>query len=273
MNILITGAAGTLGTELIKSCLNKGYSPVALGHSEERSQLLKIQFPDVPLYCSDIINTLQIENIVERHNIDYIVHTAAMKHVGICEKNPSRAIDININGSRNLINICKKFSVKNMVAVSTDKAINPSCVYGCTKLLMEHIMLENGYSTIQGVNFLFSSGSVLYLWDRCLQAGKPILVNTDNTTRYFIETTDMANKILDNLDIKGDYIRLDKCYKVKLHDLAKAFGDYHNYDNFGDYNSISAEKITEELPENVEIIETDVNLLKQIIERHYTNGN
>lgn len=270
MNILITGATGTLGTELVRLCLKRGYSPIALGHSEERSQALKIKFKNVPIYCQDILNYEEIESIFKKHDIDYVVHTAAMKHVGICEKNPGRAIDINILGSRNLISICKKLGVKNMIAVSTDKAINPSCVYGCTKLLMESLMLENDYSTIQGVNFLFSSGSVLYLWDKAVSENKPILLNSRDTTRYFVETCEIANKILDNLETKGQYIRLEKCYKVSLHELSKAFTEHHNYDKMDDYNSFSVEKITEEVPQGMQVVETDVQLLKKIIERHYS---
>lgn len=272
MNILITGATGTLGSEVIKTCLERGYSPIALGHSEERSQSLRMKFSDVPIYCEDISNFNQIENIFKKHEIDYVIHAAAMKHVGICENNPGRAVDINVIGSRNLITICNKLGVKNMIAVSTDKAINPSCVYGCTKLLMENLMFENGYSNIQGVNFLFSSGSVLYLWDKAVSENKPILVSTQDTTRYFIETHEMANTILNNIDKKGEYIHLQKCYKVNLHQLAKAFVEYHAYDKVDDYNTLSVEKTTEEVPEGVEVIETDIELLKEIIGNYY-NGN
>ena len=272
MNILITGATGTLGSEVIKTCLERGYSPIALGHSEERSQSLRMKFSDVPIYCEDISNFNQIENIFKKHEIDYVIHAAAMKHVGICENNPGRAVDINVIGSRNLITICKKLGVKNMVAVSTDKAINPSCVYGCTKLLMENLMFENGYSNIQGVNFLFSSGSVLYLWDKAVSENKPILVSTKDTTRYCIETSEMANTILDNIDTKGEYIRLKKCYKVNLRQLATAFAEYHAYNKVDDYNSLSVEKATEEVPEGVEVIETDIESLKEIIGNYY-NGN
>lgn len=268
-NVLITGAAGTLGSELVDLSFKRGYSPIGLCHSEERSQKLKIRFPDLPLYCSDIVDQDQLENVIGKNDVDYIIHTAAMKHVGICENNPDRAINVNIIGSKNLIRACKKFNVKNMIAVSTDKAINPSCVYGCTKLLMESIMLEYGYSNIQGVNFFFSSGSVLYLWDKAISEGKPILVNKNNTTRYFIETSYVANTILDNLDTKGEYIRLKQCYKVKLHDLASAFSEYRGYNNTDEYASLSAEKIDEEHPDDVEIIEADVALLKKIFEQYY----
>ena len=67
MNILVTGATGTLGSEIVKSCLERGYSPIALGHSEERSQALKNKFQNVPIYCQDILNLNEIENIFIKH--------------------------------------------------------------------------------------------------------------------------------------------------------------------------------------------------------------
>ena len=271
VKVLITGGTGSLGTELVKACIERGYSPIALGHSEKRIQSLKLKFNDIPVYCGDILNIDRIYDICKNNNVDYIIHAAAMKYVGICENNPGRAVDINITGSRNLITICKKLDIKNMIAVSTDKAINPSCVYGCTKLLMENLVLENGYSIIQGVNFLFSSGSVLELWDKAVSENRPILINARNATRYFVETCEMARQILDNLDMKGCRISLKKCYNVNLHELSKAFINYHNYNKTDNYDSFSVEKITEETPEGVEIIETNVKLLQEIIERYY-NG-
>ena len=273
MNILITGATGTLGFSLVTQCLNRGHNPICLGHSEARTQNLQKKFPNVPVYNIEISHDIELlERIINQHHIDYIIHAAAMKHIGICENNPSKAIDINILGSRNIISLAQKYSIRNVIAISTDKAINPSCVYGCSKLLMEKIMLEHGYSTLQGVNFFFSNGSVPHLWDKAVKKNEPVLVNTEDTTRYFIRTKDVANKLLDSLDIKGKNISLDSCFKVSLHKLAAAFCEYHKHDKVEDYHSISAEKTEEEIPENMKIVETSQELLVQLIEEYY-NGN
>ena len=166
MTILITGGTGFLGRSLLRECLNNDMDVVALSHSEIRDKELQLEHPEVKSYCVDISTDGEIlDRIVEQNRVEYIVHCAAMKHIGICENNPTKAIEVNINGSRNIISVAKKNKVKNIIAVSTDKAINPSCVYGSTKLLMEKVMLENGFSVIQGENFFFSSCSVLEIWN------------------------------------------------------------------------------------------------------------
>jgi FlaA1/EpsC-like NDP-sugar epimerase len=269
MNILITGATGSLGNSLVKESLKRNHTVIGCGHSERRIQKARQKYTDVPFYPIDMADKKLLANIVSKHAIEYIVHAAAMKHIGICENNPTKAINTNIIGSHNIIEVSKQFEVKNVIAVSTDKAINPSCVYGCTKLLMEKIMIEHGYSTLQGVNLFFSSGSVLEIWDCAVKQGDPIAINKNDTTRYFIESIEVAKKILDNLNSKGKYITLDECYRVSLHTLASAFCSYHNYENVTDYTSISAEKTEEEIPQGMKIIDTDQASLKRLLEEHY----
>ena len=142
-NILITGATGFLGGELIEECLKRNYKPIAIGHSEHRTIRTIERFPDLPIYCLDISsNKNQIKKIIDKHNIEYVVHAAALKHVSICEANPSRATEINVIGSKNIIDLCLEKEIKNAIAVSTDKAINPINVYGRTKYIMERMFLE-----------------------------------------------------------------------------------------------------------------------------------
>lgn len=271
MSILITGGSGFLGKSLLRECQSQGKEAVVISHSEIRDQEIKIKYPKVKSYCMDISTNIDIlDRVVSQHNIEYIIHCAAMKHIGICEKNPTKAIEVNIHGSKNVIDVAKKNKVNNVIAISTDKAIGPSCVYGSTKFLMEKIMLENGFSIIQGVNFFFSHGSVLELWDQCVTNKSSIKVNTNNTVRYFVDIQDVSKKILDNLETKSSYINLDRCYRITLHDLAKAFCEYHNYYEMEDYVSISAEKIVEEIPEEIkDIYEPNMEELKLIIDNHY----
>ena len=271
MTILVTGGTGFLGRSLLRECANRGMKAVVASHSEIRDKEMKMEHPEVPSYCMDIsANDKILNRVIEQHNVEYIIHCAAMKHIGICEDNPTKAIEVNINGSKNVIDAAKKHQVRNVVAVSTDKAINPSCVYGSTKFLMEKIMIEHGFSVIQGVNFFFSSGSVLEIWDNCVKNKSPIKVNTNDTTRFFVDVADVANKILDNLETQSSYINLDQCYRVTLHNLAKAFGEYHGFYETEDYVSISAEKIIEEVPDGIADIQDPTEEdLKQIIDNHY----
>jgi len=275
MTILITGGTGFLGRSLLRECLNNDMDVIVLSHSEIRDKEMQLEHPEVKSYCMDISTNIEIlDRIVEQNNVEYIVHCAAMKHIGICEANPTKAIEVNINGSRNIISVAKKNKVKNVIAVSTDKAINPSCVYGSTKLLMEKIMIENDFSVIQGVNFFFSSGSVLEIWHNCIKNKKPIKVNVNDTVRYFVSVRDVAKKILENLDTKSSYISLDSCYRIKLHNLAEAFCGYHDVYKTEDYVPISAEKIVEEIPDGTRnIYEPDITELKVIICRHYKEAS
>ena len=268
MTILITGITGSLGTALVEEGIKRNHHIIGVAHSEKRNKLMQLQYPNIELHAADISDGEALDRIISRCNVDDIVHGAAMKYIDICENNPTRAVDVNINGSRNIINSAYRHGVKNVIAVSTDKAINPSCVYGSTKLLMEKIMLENNYSVIQVVNFCFSSGSVLEIWQRAKDKQEPIKVNTNNTVRYFIDAADVASKILDNLSIHGEYLNLDSCYRVHLHDLATAFCEYHDYHNTAEYKAISAEKVEEEVPENVRVMDIDVTELKDMFSRY-----
>jgi len=271
MNILITGGTGFLGRHIIQNALDRGHNVVSLSHSEAREKEVHLQFPEIPFYSADISHNKDIlDSIVKKHNIDYIVHAAAMKYIGICENNPTRTVEVNIDGSRNIITVAKNNNVKNIIAVSTDKAINPTSVYGSSKFLMEKMMLENDFSVIQGVNFFFSTGSVLDLWENCKNKGEDIGVNVDDTIRYFVNADDVANKILDSLDTHGSYLSLDECYRVSLHDLSKAFCEYHDYHKTKDYVSISAEKTVEEIPENVSIINADIDVIKTLLGEYYS---
>mgnify|MGYP003644864517 FL=1 len=271
MNILITGGTGFLGRHIIEKCIDAGHNIISLSHSEAREKEVQLRYPDVNFYSLDISHNKDIlDSIIKKHKIEYIIHTAAMKYIGICENNPTRTVQVNIDGSRNIIEAAKNNNVKNVISVSTDKAINPTSVYGSSKFLMEKLMLENDFSVIQGVNFFFSTGSVLDLWQNFMNDGKEIGVNVEDTTRYFVNANDVADKILDNLDTHSSYIVLDECYRVSLHDLAKAFCEYHDYHKTKDYVSISAEKTIEEIPEDVSIINADVDMIKSLLHEHYS---
>lgn len=252
-NILITGATGFLGVELIKQCFNKGYNPIAIGHSEHRIVRATKKFPDLPIYCADICTDKpQIKNIIKQHKVDYIIHTAALKHVSICELNATRAAEINIIGSKNILDLCLEHDVKNAIAVSTDKAINAINVYGRTKNIMEKMFLENNFSTCRGVNFLFSTGSVLDIWNDQMSNNTPITINKKNTTRFFIDIEDIATKIINNLDIKKTILYPDECLEIALHDLADALCEIEDFNKkvFVDCKDES-EKVIEEIPNDV----------------------
>ena len=270
MNVLVTGVTGFLGTQIAKDCVSRDINCVGISHSEPRDKKFQEAVPEVKTYCLDLASDHSIlRKVIKENKITHIVHCAAMKHIGICESNPTKAIRTNVIGSLNLIELANDLDVQNIVAVSTDKAISPTSVYGSSKLLMEKSILENGYSLIQGVNFFFSTGSVLDIWEEKRKRGEPIGVNVNNPSRYFVMVNEISKCILDNLEHERGVIRLDTCFNVRLSDLAEAFCSYHDYHNTVDYTPISVEKNDEEIPEGVSIVSADVDFLKVKLEEYY----
>jgi len=274
--VLVTGIAGFLGKSIAETLISRGFSVVGTAHSELSVRDFEIGVggsENIPLYSLDVADCqFAIKRILRSHSVDYVVHSAALKHVGICEKNPTRAVDVNVTGSRQIISACLDSGVKNVIGISTDKSINPSCVYGMTKKLMEDMLLENNYSVFQGVNFLFSTGSVLDIWDKLRKENKEILVNA-SARRYFCTVDDVSNKIVDSLDARGKFT-VDKCYLVSIQDLQNAFSKYHNYWNVNSYKPLNVEKNDEDLPlGNIEVEHPSVDFILHLLEQHYKKRN
>ena len=269
-NILITGATGFLGREISRQLNVCGDNVVGIGHSEKRTHEANFLFQergqDVDLYSLDLSSHIsQLDHIMKKHSIDYVIHAAAMKHVGISEDNPYRAAQVNVLGSMNVLDVCCANMVKNLVGISTDKAINPSCVYGSTKHLMEKMILRRGYSVCRGVNFLFSDGSVLDIWKNQAAKGKPITVNKNDTTRFFVDVKDFADLVLKSMDKKGEVFNPKFCYKISLHDLAKAFCEVNSCTSEEIYTPSNAEKLVEEIPDGIEVIPADLETIKGLL--------
>tara|TARA_B100000131_G_scaffold189933_2_gene182711 strand:- start:155 stop:973 length:819 start_codon:yes stop_codon:yes gene_type:complete len=268
-NILITGVTGFLGRKLANRLLKENYNIVGIAHSEKRVYESWYKFAGFPIYCLDLAhNKNELNDIVKKHEINCVIHCAAMKHVGLCEENPYRAIEVNVIGSKNIIDVAYDNGVDHVVGISTDKSINPLCVYGCSKMLMEKMFLEKGHSICRGVNFLFSDGSVLDIWKNQKEAGHPINVNSSNTTRFFITVEDFIDLILQNLTKRGKIINPTSCYKIRLHDLAEAFCELHDHSCVKqNYENPDSEKLVEEIPSGISVIDTTVEDIKKILKQ------
>ena len=272
MNILITGAAGFLGRELVAHFIEAGHHVVGLTNSESRSQEINFHSDTnkLNLYNLDIsTNKHKISHILRKYNIDYVVHTAAMKHVKICEQNPTRAIEVNVIGTKNIIEAALENNVKNVIGISTDKATSPSCVYGVTKYLTEKLLLDHNFSVFQGVNFFFSTGSVLDIWDKQRLQGKPISVSNRDMVRYFVPIREVVEKISSCLGSQSTYIFNEKCYKIHLHKLCEAYKEYHSYPNQVEYKDISQEKQEEEIFYDIEVKTPDIDAIKIMLNNFY----
>ena len=272
MNILVTGAAGFLGRELTSQLLNKGHFVVGVTNSESKTQEINFfnKHNNLKVYNMDISTSkLKLSHVMRVHNIEYVIHAAAMKHVRICEENPTRAIEVNIIGTKNIIEASLSNNIENIIVISTDKATNPSCVYGMTKHFTEKMLLEYNFSVFQGVNFFFSTGSVLDIWEKQRSQLKPISVSERNMIRYFVPVDHVAQKIISSLDERGKYIFNDKCYRIALHDLATAYKEYHSYHKQEKYNDLSYEKLEEEIFYDIEVEESSLKTIKNLLQSFY----
>ena len=227
--ILITGISGFLGTHLYHKLNKLDLEIVGTIFSEQNAQIFLKNNPGVRTYLVDLASPgYVLEKIFIENNIGAVVHCAAMKHVNLSQNNPTRCVKTNILSSLKLVELCQKYHVENMIAISTDKSNNPSCTYGMSKNLMEKIVLENGYGIYKGVNFFGSTGSVIDIWKDQALKNKKLTANVANAVRYFVPINQVCEEIYQHLYSKEE-INPKKAYKISLHDLLDCFCKINKY--------------------------------------------
>lgn len=182
--ILVTGATGFLGKELLKNL--KGKIRV-LSRNEGKLIELKNEFPNIEIITGCISDEMICKHALR--GVDKVYHLAAFKHVGQAEKQPYQCTTVNLVGT---INLLKYFRGTSFIAISTDKAAQVNGVYGATKYLMEEVIREFeymnphiNYRIVRYGNVLYSTGSVLCKWKEAIINGKDIIITEPNATRYF----------------------------------------------------------------------------------------
>lgn len=272
MKTLITGATGYLGSIIVQNLFTKSGSEeetrknlILLGHSEKRADTLR-RLHGVKVYVGDIKDELFLEPLFQLNDISRIIHTAAIKYVSISNDNPIRTVETNVIGSYNIYRMARKYGINEVISVSTDKAINPINVYGMTKMLMEEMALELGFTVVSGVNFFGSTGSVLDVWYEQLKSKRNLTITDPECIRYFVDTNDMAQQILDSFGNKG-VIYCRKVYRVLMKDLLAAFQESFKYNKVKQVGLLNGEKIEEEIPEGLEIIESNKAILLKMIDK------
>lgn len=235
--ILITGGTGSFGHHFVQYVL-KHYKPrkiVIYSRDEYKQFLMKSSIvpDDVPLqfFIGDIRDQARLRRAL--YGVDYVIHAAAMKQVPACEYNPNEAIKTNINGAVNLIEAALDTGVKRVVALSTDKAVNPVNLYGGTKLVSDKLFIaansytglsETRFSIVRYGNVAGSRGSVIPFFRRLVQKGKTELPITDfRMTRFWISLEQGVELVIKALDeSKGGETFIAKIPSFKITDLAKA---------------------------------------------------
>lgn len=227
--VLITGAGGSIGSEISTQCHRFGAKALILvDHSEYNLYQIGEQLPEATLKLCSILDRSQLDVIMKNHKPDIVVHAAAYKHVPLCEANVSIAIENNIVGSRNVIDCAIEHQVAKIVVISTDKAVRPTNVMGATKRVVELYAqnIDPKESEIVAVRFgnvLGSSGSVIPKFKAQIEAGHPLTITHPDITRYFMLINEACQLVLQAAAIArgGELFILDMGQPVKIADLAQ----------------------------------------------------
>ena len=277
-NFLITGITGFFGRNFVDKVITKYPSSKIVGtaHSESKLAFFKKIFPDVKIYLIELSNPdieITFDKIVKTHKINYIIHSAAMKHVDICQENPTMANLVNVVASNKLIQIAKNNKINNMIALGTDKSNDPCNIYGHTKKIMQDNVIKNNYSIYQSANFFWSDGSILDIWFNQYIRNKPITIRNPGHVRFFNTIDYVSSRILDNINCEGGTIMSPKyVYIVKIGDLLEAFRTYFNYHKVEFIPTYEYEKLIEKLSDDeIKKIETNVDDLIKLIDVYYKN--
>mgnify|MGYP001050819508 CR=1 FL=1 len=233
--VLVTGAAGSIGSELVKQLSNFNLKELILVDQAE-SALYDVQQDlkragkyNYSAIVADIRDGLRVDSIFQTHNPTMVFHAAAYKHVPLMEKSPYEAIKINVNGTKLLADTASRYNVKKFVFVSTDKAVNPTSVMGATKRMAEMYISclqkesKTKFITTRFGNVLGSNGSVIPLFKKQIEAGSPLTVTHQDITRYFMIIPEASQLVLEagTMGKGGEIFIFDMGESVKIFDLAK----------------------------------------------------
>ena len=258
--VLITGAGGSIGSEISRQCANFGASElILLDHSEFNLYSIAEELCDFKphLVMQSVSNLELLDKTFEKYKPDIVIHAAAYKHVPLVEDNISEAIINNIIGTKNTIDCAIKHDVKKFVLISTDKAVRPTNVMGTTKRICE--LYAQNINTPQNTeivavrfgNVLGSSGSVIPKFKAQIEAGKNITVTHPDITRYFMLIPEACELVLQagSIGRGGEIFILDMGEPIKLVDLAKKMIELSGRDDIDiEFSGLRpGEKLYEEL--------------------------
>lgn len=241
--ILITGSAGSIGSEIVRQVASFAPSKMMLIDSAETPQhdirrMMARDFPSVP--CATVVTSItkadRMENIFKTFLPEYVFHAAAYKHVPMMEDNPCESIQNNVLGTKILADLSVKYGVRRFVMVSTDKAVNPTNVMGCSKRICEVYVQSLNKAERDGVvkgqtqfittrfgNVLGSNGSVIPIFERQIKAGGPVMVTDPNIIRYFMLIPEACELVLEagTKGEGGEIFVFDMGKPVRIADLAR----------------------------------------------------
>jgi len=252
--VLVTGAGGSIGSELCRQLLSGGASRLYLfGHGENsiyqidrELRILQEEGVGEKATLVPIIGDLKDKNymdwILERLNADVIFHTAAYKHVPMMEENPVSAIENNLFGTENLIKSAKKHKVKRFVQITTDKAVEAVSIYGISKYLCERLVLEEAEKSssctntnimlVRFGNVLGSRGSIMPLFQKQIEKGGPVTVTHPEMRRWFMTIPEACSLVLKagGVGENGNLYLLDMGEPIRIRDMAEQMIRFYGFE-------------------------------------------
>ena len=265
-NILVTGGAGSIGRILIRRLLQQNPNVIRIfDQSEPGLAALKMELDDDR--CRFLAGNIRDKDRLIRalDGIDIVIHTAAMKHVDVCEYNPFEAVKTNVMGLQNLIDVSIDLDVERVVFTSSDKAVHPANTMGTTKLLGEKLITAaNKYSggheiklaSVRFGNVVNSSHSVIPIFYEQIEKGGPVTLTDSRMTRFFLTYDDVVGLVIGAMDhTRGGEVFIQKMNAVQIEDLAQAmievFAPKYDYDPEDIEITLTGQRIGETFDEKI----------------------
>lgn len=233
-NVLITGACGTVGRELVRQMAEEYQANEVFGIDNNETELFFLEQawsekPNARFSLADVRDPKKLERLMD--GVDIVFHTAAYKHVVLCERSPFEAVQTNIIGVRNVIQAALECGVERLIFTSSDKAVNPTNVMGTSKLMGERLITAaNSTQRRQGTilastrfgNVLGSRGSVIPIFLEQIKKGGPVTLTHADMTRFIMSIPRAVQLVIDSAVIaKGGEVFITKMPVIKIQDLAQ----------------------------------------------------
>jgi nucleoside-diphosphate-sugar epimerase len=233
--VLVTGAAGSIGSGLVRELLKYDLKKLILLDQAEsplydfENEIRNTSSIDLDFIIGDVCEKARMDKIFHTFHPEIIFHAAAYKHVPLMETNPSEAIQTNVMGTKNLVDLALKYNSEKFIFISTDKAVNPSNVMGASKRIAEMYAQQSNtnnscqFITTRFGNVLGSNGSVIPLFQKQIDQGGPVTVTDERITRFFMTIPEACQLVLEAFVMGkgGEIFVFDMGDSVKIIDLAK----------------------------------------------------
>ena len=227
--VLVTGAGGSIGSEICRQVVKLGASRLILmGRGENSIHEIGIELRNAPIvrFIGNLRDKARMTKLFEQYHPQVVFHTAAHKHVPLMELCPAEAVANNVFGTQLLLDLAQQYKVEKLISISTDKAVNPTSVMGATKRMAELILASRripGFAAVRFGNVLGSRGSVIPTFKKQIAKGGPVTVTDENMTRFFMTIPEAVGLVLraGALAQGGEIYVLDMGKPMKIIDLAR----------------------------------------------------